>query len=139
MTLFFYNGTVEGSDIIMEKTKVNDKRSKINKRVGKAIQHALKRKGITQEQLAAKVGTTQRSISAYVRGEQQPSIETLATICQTLNLNLNQILHLKDTNQPYRVLKDDHEQEFMAILDDVPLEKRASFTAVVKALKDLVK
>lgn len=94
---------------------------------------------MTQEQLAAVIGTTQRSISAYVRGEQQPSLETLVMICQALELNLNQILHLNDTNYPYRILVQEDEQEFMQILDDVPSEKRAGFTAVVKALKDLAK
>lgn len=123
----------------MKKTYINANRAKINKRVGKAIQHALKRKGITQQQLAEKIGTTQRSVSAYVRGEQQPSIETLADICQTLNLNLNQILHLQESNHPYRVLKDDMEMEYMQMLDEVPKEKRARFLISVKAMKDLAK
>lgn len=55
-------------------------RSTINQRVGVAIHQALKRRGMTQEQLALLIGTTQRSISAYVRGEQQPSLETLVMI-----------------------------------------------------------
>ena len=111
-------------------------RATINKKVGKAIHHALRRKGITQAQLAEMIGTTQRSISAYVRGEQQPSLETLVVICKALKLNLNQILHLEEKKTSGVLM---YEEEFMQILDEIPLEKRESFLVVVKALKDLTK
>lgn len=110
-------------------------RSTINQRVGVAIHQALKRRGMTQEQLALLIGTTQRSISAYVRGEQQPSLETLVMICQVLDLNLNQVLRMNETYYPYRIL----EKDFMSILDEVPEEKKEDFTAVVKRFKDLMK
>ena len=114
-------------------------RSTINQRVGVAIHQALKRLGMTQEQLALLIGTTQRSISAYVRGEQQPSLETLVMICQVLDLNLNQVLRMNETYYPYRILEKDEEKDFMSILDEVPEEKKEDFTAVVKRFKDLMK
>ena len=113
-------------------------RSTINQRVGVAIHQALKRRGMTQEQLALLIGTTQRSISAYVRGEQQPSLETLVMICQVLDLNLNQVLRMNETYYPYRILEKDEEKDFMSILDEVPEEKKEDFTAVVKRFKDLI-
>lgn len=114
-------------------------RTTINQKVGKAIHQALKRKEMTQDQLAKLIGTTQRSISAYVRGEQQPSLETLVMICQVLELNLNQILHLNETIYPYRLLIKDDEQLLIKIYEEVPLEKRENFLLTAKAIKDLLK
>lgn len=39
--------------------------TEINLRVGDAIRKGLQRKGMTQKELAALVGSTQRSISSY--------------------------------------------------------------------------
>lgn len=114
-------------------------RATINQRIGNAIHQALKRRGMTQEQLALLIGTTQRSISAYVRGEQQPSLETLVMICQVLELNLNQVLHLTETYFPYRILEKDDEKDFMSIFDEIPGDKKDGFTAVVRGFKDLMK
>lgn len=114
-------------------------RTTINQKVGKAIHQALKRREMTQDQLAKMIGTTQRSISAYVRGEQQPSLETLVMICQVLELNLNQILHLNESAYPYRLLVKDDEQELIRIFDEVPKDKRESFLYTAKTIKDLLK
>lgn len=114
-------------------------RATMNQRVGRAIYQALKRRDMTQDQLAKLIGTTQRSISAYVRGEQQPSLETLVMVCQVLELNLNQILHLNETIYPYRMLVKDDEQELIQIFDEVPQEKRQSFLFTAKTIKDLLK
>lgn len=113
------------------------KRSVVNKRVGKAIQYALKRKGMTQTQLAKKIGMTQRSISAYIQGDQQPSLESLVIICETLHLNLNQILKIKDKTYHCRVLYDKEELDFMQILDEISEDKKTEFIRVVNSLKDL--
>lgn len=114
-------------------------RTTINQRIGNAIQKALKRKGMTQEQLGKLIGTTQRSISAYVRGEQQPSLETLVMICQQLDLNLNQVLHIQNSTYPYRLIEREDERDYMQVYDEVPKEKKDAFLIVVKTLKDLTK
>ena len=114
-------------------------RTSINQRVGKAIHQALKRKGLTQEQLARQIGTTQRSISAYVRGEQQPSLETLVMICLRLELNLNQILHLSEVSFPDRLITKEDEQKLLLIYDEIPKEKKERFIAAMEAMKELLK
>ena len=44
---------------------------------GSAVRAARHRGGVTQAQLAARVGTSQATISAYERGRKQPSVSTL--------------------------------------------------------------
>ena len=46
--------------------------AEINLRVGDAIRKGLQRKGMTQKELAALVGSTRRSISSYINGNAQP-------------------------------------------------------------------
>lgn len=52
------------------------------------IRHRL-RKGLTQSQLAEKVGTRQPVISRLERGEGNPSLETLQRIAGALNVSLS--------------------------------------------------
>lgn len=51
--------------------------TEINLRVGDAIRKGLQRKGMTQKELAALVGSTQRSISSYINGNAQPPLDIL--------------------------------------------------------------
>lgn len=63
--------------------------TEINLRVGDAIRKGLQRKGMTQKELAALVGSTQRSISSYINGNAQPPLDILSLICRILEINMD--------------------------------------------------
>ena len=108
--------------------------TEINLRVGDAIRKGLQRKGMTQKELAALVGSTQRSISSYINGNAQPPLDILSLICRILEINMNQILQIPDFNFPGRMLHDPVELEFMKIFDQVPEERRMTFTKLMKSI-----
>ena len=59
------------------------------------IAEAIKLSGITQSQIAQKVGVSQQTISHYLKGDKMPSLDTLANLCEVLDLDANDILCLK--------------------------------------------
>ena len=62
----------------------------ISKKLAEAIRHS----GVTQKELAEKIGIRQQQISSYIKGKTLPSIYTLANLCFILGLDANDILCL---------------------------------------------
>ncbi|MCC8101443.1 MAG: helix-turn-helix domain-containing protein [Clostridiales bacterium] len=61
---------------------------------GERIKKARKTAGLTQKQLAAKLGTSQQNIAQYESGKRNPKQETLREIADILNVSIED---LKDT------------------------------------------
>ena len=59
------------------------------------IAEAIKLSGMTQSQIAQKVGVSQQTISHYLKGDKMPSLDTLANLCEVLDLDANDVLCLK--------------------------------------------
>ena len=60
--------------------------------IKKRLSNELKNCGMTQNQLAKKINTTQSCIAHYIRGDIVPSIDTLAEICYILEIDANEML-----------------------------------------------
>lgn len=56
------------------------------------IKKARKAAGVTQKELAAKVGVYQKDISRWENGERTPSVEAVAGICIALNVSADTLL-----------------------------------------------
>ena len=54
--------------------------------LGNNIQQARLRRGLTQDQVATRLGLTQNHYGRYERGEVQPSIDKLYQICEILSV-----------------------------------------------------
>ena len=65
--------------------------------VGEAIQGARKRRGLTQEQLAAKVFVTRQAVSRWENGESEPSIDMRKLLANVLDVPVADLLGLPDT------------------------------------------
>lgn len=111
--------------------------TEINLTVGNAIRKGLQKKNMTQRELADIVGSTQRSISSYINGNAQPPLDILSHICCTLEINLNQILHIPDFSFPFRQVQEPIELAYLKILDGVPIHKRAAYLEVLKVVLSL--
>jgi len=61
---------------------------KFYKNIGKRIRKLRKEKGISQEELAWKIGKSPNFIGLIERGKKRPSIETLRKISRVLNVPL---------------------------------------------------
>ena len=67
--------------------------------IRKKIAEAIKLSGMTQTELAKRLGISQATIAHYVRGDKLPALDTLANLCQILDLDANDILCLTNGNQ----------------------------------------
>lgn len=52
----------------------------------------LKRQEMTQRELAEKAGTTEVSVSRYLRGQRTPRLLTLSAIAQVLGVSIDDLL-----------------------------------------------
>lgn len=75
--------------------------------LGDKISELLKESGMTQRELASKIGSTEMTVSRYVRNERQPKAEVLSKIAEALNTTTDDLLG--------RDLVNDDEDEFMKI------------------------
>ncbi len=64
--------------------------SQIQERLAESI----KQSGYTQKQIAEQLGIKQSQISCYIHGKKMPALDTLANLCNVLDLDANYILCL---------------------------------------------
>ncbi len=62
--------------------------------VGENIKAARKAAGVTQAELAERLGVYQKDISRWEKGEIQPSLSAFAEICRALNASADAMLEL---------------------------------------------
>ena len=60
--------------------------------IQKRIAEEIKRSGVSQTEIARKIGISQQAISSYVIGRKLPALDTLANLCKLLDLDANYIL-----------------------------------------------
>ncbi len=63
--------------------------------IRKRLSDAIKQSGIKQRELAEKIGVRQQTISSYIKGDKLPALDTLANLCEILDLDANDILCIK--------------------------------------------
>lgn len=60
------------------------------------IQHKiteyLKHSGMTQTELASRLGVSQQTVSSYINGNKMPSLDTFANLCAVIDADANDIL-----------------------------------------------
>ena len=61
-------------------------------KIGKFIAKCRKDKNITQEQLAEKLGVSNKSISRWENGKNMPDYSILKELCDTLDIDVNEFL-----------------------------------------------
>lgn len=68
------------------------------------LQAAIRNSGLTQTELAKRLGIGQQTISEYMHGRSMPALDTFANLCAVLDLDANDILCLN--SQPPTVSTD---------------------------------
>ena len=62
------------------------------KEISEKLAEAIQQSGMTQTELAQKIGVRQQQISSYIKGHTLPSLDTLSRLCSVLDLDSNEIL-----------------------------------------------
>ncbi len=67
------------------------------------LAEAINTSGLTQKDIAEKIGVRQQQISCYLHGQKMPALDTLANLCVVLDLDANDILCINDnSNNGYK-------------------------------------
>lgn len=56
---------------------------------------AIKNSGLTQVELAKRLGLCQQSVGQYLHNNKMPALDTFANLCEILDLDANEILCVK--------------------------------------------
>lgn len=70
------------------------------------LAEAIKQSGMTQNEIAAKIGVKRPQISCYLHGTKMPALDTFANLCVVLDLDANDLLCVNDYVQADSKLKD---------------------------------
>ncbi len=63
-----------------------------NEQIRKRIIEAITQSGLTQTEIAKRIGVCQQTIASYLDQNKTPSVDTLANLCKELDLDANYIL-----------------------------------------------
>ena len=73
----------------------------INKIIGENLRRERILSGVTQKEIAEKVGYSEKSISKWESGSGVPGIETLLTLAKIFNTDINSLVRKKETSPLY--------------------------------------
>ena len=65
--------------------------------IKRRLRDAIKNSGLSQKEVARRVGINPATVSKYVRMEKYPSIDTLALLCRAIGASSDRILGLDDS------------------------------------------
>lgn len=77
-----------------------------NERVGKYINLKRKALGMTQQELADKLGVTNKAVSKWERGEGYPEVTLLTKLAYVLNVTVDELLKGEDSKESKVVAND---------------------------------
>lgn len=60
--------------------------------ISEKIKEAILLSGMTQAELAEKIGVKQQTVSCYLHKNALPSLDTLSRLCTVLDLDANEVL-----------------------------------------------
>lgn len=63
--------------------------------IRKKLIEAIKQSGMTQTELAKRVGVCQQAIGQYLHQNKMPALDTFANLCAVLDVDANEILCIK--------------------------------------------
>lgn len=82
-------------------------------KIGKFIAEKRKERNLTQEQLAEKLGVTNRSISNWENGKNMSDLSLFKPLCNELNISINELMsgEIIDNKNYINVLEEKKKEE----------------------------
>lgn len=66
------------------------------KEIQKRLRDAIKNSGLKQNEIAYKIGVSPQTVSRYMKTDTFPALDTLARLCNLLDISADYILGVKD-------------------------------------------
>jgi transcriptional regulator with XRE-family HTH domain len=103
--------------------------------IGKNLQSMRKRRGLTQKELAEKIGMTRESIAAYEAGRSHLMDTTLLNMASVLRVSVNEILGLeRRVSEP--LITSRRWAKRMALIENLPEPVKKH---ILRTLDDVIK
>lgn len=99
----------------------------MSKEFGERLQSMLQCRGVTQKELAARIGTTEATICRYVTGDREPKADMLANIATALHTTSDYLLGIEHDEYDFPRVKRLIARNASAMTDQ---ERRALISAL---------
>lgn len=83
----------------IDETKTKGKATDFDKKIGSAIRHIRTYKGVTQQDLAKKIGVTFQQLQKYEKGTNRVSVSRLHLLSEALEFDLSDFFHSLQTRE----------------------------------------
>lgn len=77
----------------------------IQEKIGKFIAESRKKQKLTQEQLAEKLGVTDRAVSNWENGKNMPDLSMFKLLCDELNISINELMSGEELDESRYIKK----------------------------------
>ena len=98
-------------------------------KIGKFILELRKQKGLTQKELAEKVGVSDKTISKWECGNSIPDISYLEALCNSLDISVNELLSGERLSQ--ESYSEKAEENIMALMKENENNKKGNFIRII--------
>ena len=98
-------------------------------KIGKFIKECRKKQKLTQEELASKLGVTDKAISKWENGRCLPDVSLFEKICRELDISVNELLSGESLNEKNYQAKT--EEVAMSLADKIKQNKRKYIKIII--------
>jgi len=114
-------------------TKKKKRPAKFAVELGRRLEEKMRSRGLNQKQLADRIKAQPAQISRYLKGEVVPEAETLATIAETLEVSLDELVLGRPPAAPEDGVRDVRLRERVRELEKVDQRFREAAITVIDA------
>lgn len=99
--------------------------------VGKFISRKRKEKNYTQEQLAEKLGVSNKSVSKWENGKCMPDYAVLESLCKELDITIAELLDGKESTEKSVCLHDEQILDLLRRIQELEKQKKTVFASLL--------
>lgn len=97
-------------------------------KIGKFLSELRKEQGMTQQQLADAIGVSNKTISKWECGKGMPEISSITPLCQTLQINVNELL--SGERLPEDGYSKKAEENMMNLIQETEISKKKNRNSI---------
>lgn len=94
-------------------------------KIGKFIAESRKKQKLTQEQLAEKLGVTDRAVSNWENGKNMPDLSMFKLLCDELNISINELMSGEELDESRYIKK--LEENIITMVNNIEMKKKRKF------------
>ena len=105
---------------------ITERRDNVNQgKIGKFIAECRKKQKMTQEQLAEKLGVTDRAVSNWENGKNMPDLSMFKLLCGELKISINELMSGEELDESRYIKK--LEENIITMVNNIEVKKKIKF------------